>query len=88
MMAKENPFVRGHKIAAIVVALAGSSARVIECENFGRDEGGVEPVRHQKAADRRDNKPRRIERLAAIECNLAERSRAKQDDSEPNDDAE
>ncbi len=88
MVPEENPFVRGHEVAAIVVALAGSSAGVIERKNFGGDKGRIEPVRHQITANRSHDKPRRIERLAAIESDLGERSRAKQGDAEPNDDAE
>src|SRR5260370_6383723 len=85
---EENAFVGGHEVATLMVALVGSSARVIERENLGRNKGGIQPVGHQKAADRRDNEPRRVQRFAAIGCNLAKRSRAKQGDREPDDDAE
>src|SRR5260370_37274997 len=88
MVAEENPFVCRDEVAAIVVALAGSSACVIERENFGGDKSGIEPVRHQITADRSHDKPRRIERLAAIETDLGEPSRAQQGDAQPNDDRE
>src|SRR5713226_5143396 len=88
MVAEENPFVRGHEVAAVVVALARSGARVVERENFGGDKSGIEPVRHQVTTHRGNNEPSRIERLAAVESYLAERSCAKQRDPEPNHDNE
>src|SRR5712692_4395258 len=88
MVAEENPFVRGHEVAAVVVALARSGARVVERENFGGDKSGIEPVRHQVTTHRGNNEPSRIERLAAIESDLAKRSCAKQRDPKPNDDNE
>src|SRR6266851_639835 len=63
MVAKENPFVRRHEVAAIVVAFTGSGAGVIERENFGGDEGRIETVSHQITANSSDNEPSRIERL-------------------------
>src|SRR5713101_4555979 len=74
MVAEENPFVRGHEVAAVVVALARSGTRVVERENFGGDKGGIEPVRHQVTTYCGYNEPSRIERLAAIESDLAKRS--------------
>ncbi len=57
MMAKQNPFVCRDEVAAVVVALAGCGARVIKRENFGGDEGGIEPIRHQITAGSSNNEP-------------------------------
>jgi hypothetical protein len=40
-MAKQNPFIGGHEIAAIVVTLRGSCARIIQRQQTCRDEGGI-----------------------------------------------
>jgi len=88
MVAEENPFVCRHEVAAVVAAFARSGARIIERKNLGGDEGGIEPVSHQITADSSHNEPGRVERLAAIESDLAKRSRAKQCNPEPNDDDE
>src|SRR6266852_89108 len=89
MVAEENPFVRWHEVAAVVVAFAGSGARVIERENFGGNESGIEPVSHQITASSSDNEPSCVERLAAMQCDGTERtgaqSRNKHPANEPED---
>ncbi len=88
MVPEEDPFVGRHEVAAVVVAFAGSGAGVIEGKNPGGDKSGIKTVSHQIAAHRSHDEPSRIERLAAIESDLAERSRPEQCDPEPNDDDE
>jgi len=67
VVAEENPFVGGHEVAAVVMALAGRGAGVVEGENFGGHEGGIEPVRHQIAAHCSHNEPGSVERFAAMQ---------------------
>src|SRR5690242_11524174 len=88
MMAEENPFVGGHEVAAVVMALAGSGTRVIKRENFGGNESGIEPVRHQIAAHCSHNEPRSVEWFAAMQRDGAERAGTQSCNNNPADDAE
>src|SRR5690349_21852205 len=88
MVAEENPFIRRDEVAPVVVALAGSSAGVIQGENFGGDECRIEPVRHQITADSGYHEPCRVERLAAMQGDRAESAGAKRGYGNPDCDAE
>src|SRR2546422_587990 len=88
MVAEENPFVGGHEVAAIVVAFAGSGARIVERKNFGRDKSGIEPIGHQITAHRRHNKPGGVERLAAMQRDGTERAGTQSPKDHPASDAE
>jgi hypothetical protein len=77
VVAEEHPFVSGHKIAAVVAALGGCGARVIERQQLCRDECRIKSIRHQVRARRGQNKPRRVDRLATMKSDGAERDSAK-----------
>src|SRR5882724_1324439 len=88
MVAEEDPLVRGHKIAAVVVALTGPGTRVIEYENFCGDKGGIEAESDEIAADRGDDKPDGIQRFATMQCDGAECARAQNGNANPDRNAE
>ncbi len=57
MMAKQNPFIGGHEVAAIVVTFGGSCAGVIQGQQACRDERGIKAISDQVRAARGDHKP-------------------------------
>ena len=81
MVPEENPFVRRHEVAAIIMALAGSGAGVIERKNFGGDKCGVQPVSHQITTNSCDDEPGGIERLSTMKSNGAQCGRPKRSNS-------
>ena len=83
MMADQNPFIGGHEIAAVFQAFGGRGAAVVQRQNFRGDEIGIEAIRDEIRTDRGDDKPHRVERLAAFESDRGERARAREGDGYP-----
>ena len=50
VMPEQHPFICRHKIAAIIQALRGSRARIVQRQNFCGNKCRVQPVGHQVAA--------------------------------------
>src|SRR5882724_4842023 len=88
MVAEEHPLIGGHEVPAVVVAFAGSGARVIEHEDLRGNKGGIEAEGNEIATDRGNDKPDGIQRFAAMQCDGAECARAENGDANPNRNAE
>src|SRR5262252_8593100 len=83
MMAEQHPLVGGHEIAAVIAAFGGSRTRVVERQEFGADERGIQPVGDEIAAHSGDHEPGGIERLAAMQGDGTERGSAKNSYGDP-----
>src|SRR5208282_5808872 len=83
MMAEQHIAVGRHVIEAIVATIGGRLPRRVDPQHLVGNEQRVEAVGDEVDAHRRDHEPRRVDRLAAGEGDDAERHRAQQDDSTP-----
>ena len=83
VVAEHHPAVGGHEVAAVVEPLRGRRARGVERQHARRDERGVEAVRHQVGAARRDHEEEAVHRLAARERDRRERPGARERHHEP-----
>ncbi len=83
MMADENPFAGGNEIVAVFQALGGGGAGVVERQNFRGDELRVEAIGDEIGAERSDDEPDGVERLAAFEGDGGKRAGAGERDGRP-----
>src|ERR1700688_984069 len=87
MMTKQNPFIGGHEIASVVVALGGSCTRVIQSQQTCGDERGIKTVSNQVTTGGGHHEPGGIQRFAAMKSNPAERASSNQCHNDPDDNA-
>ncbi len=88
MVAKEDPFVGRHEVAAIVVAFRRRGARVVKRQDFGSHESGIETECDEITAKRGNDKPHGVERFAAVDSNRPEGACAKKGDHQPSNNGE
>ena len=77
-MADQNPLVRGNKIFSVFEALGGRGAGVVDGQNFGGDECGVEAIGDGVGGDGGDDEPHGVERLAPLKRDGGERAGARE----------
>jgi len=85
-MTEQHPAVRGHEVAAVVVAFGRSGSGRIEPEYAVGEELRVKAVGDDVGADGGGQQPRGVDRLTASECEHAERRGAEQRDERPEHD--
>ena len=76
MVAEDDPFIGGHEVVAVVEALGGRGAAVVESQHFRGDEFRIEAVADRVGADGGDDEPDSVQRLAAFECDRGKRTSA------------
>src|SRR5678815_779163 len=82
-MAKQNPLVRRHEVAAVVQPLSRGRALRIQLKHLLGDELRVEAVSDEIRTDRGDDEPRGANRIASRERDIAERGSAQHGDTYP-----
>ena len=83
VMSEEHPARRGHEVAAVGESMRRRGARVVELHDLVREEAAVKAVGNDVGADGRDDHPRGVDALAAVQREHRPARAAEGGDEEP-----